>query len=82
MPTSKNHGNQINVLTHNEAAWDQQALLPYDWSKPVSSELIAEAKNGQWAVHISGFYEDEHPTPRFLIEKYLPTMIATRAVKQ
>lgn len=30
---------------------------------------------------ITGFYEDEHPTPRFLIENYLPTMLATRALK-
>ena len=30
---------------------------------------------------ISGFYEDEHPSPRFLIENYMPTMIATKAVK-
>ncbi|NQY43684.1 MAG: class I SAM-dependent methyltransferase [Legionellales bacterium] len=30
---------------------------------------------------LSGFYEDEHPTPRFLIENFTPTMIATKAVK-
>jgi len=30
---------------------------------------------------LGGLYEDEHPTPRFLIEKYMPTMIATKAIK-
>ena len=30
---------------------------------------------------ISGFYEDDHPLPRFLIEQYLQTMIATKATK-
>lgn len=30
---------------------------------------------------LAGFYEDNHPSPRFLIEGYMPTMIATRAIK-
>jgi ubiquinone/menaquinone biosynthesis C-methylase UbiE len=30
---------------------------------------------------ISGFYEDEHPAARFLIEQYMPTMIVTKAIK-
>ena len=30
---------------------------------------------------ITGFYEDDHPSPRFLIEKYIKTMMATKAVK-
>lgn len=30
---------------------------------------------------LSGFYEDEHPSPRFLIEEYMQTMIATKAIK-
>ena len=39
--------------------------------------------NGQLAAGflLSGFYEDEHPTPRFLIEQYMATMIATKAFK-
>lgn len=35
----------------------------------------------QAGFSIVGFYEDEHPTPRFLIEQYMPTMIATKAIK-
>lgn len=30
---------------------------------------------------LSGFYEDEHPSPRFLIENYMKPLIATRAIK-
>lgn len=30
---------------------------------------------------ISGFIEDDQPHPRFLVDRYLPTFIATRAVK-
>ena len=53
MSDSKKSHTQINTLTHNEAAWDHQALLQHDWSKPVSSELIEAAKKGQWDVHIT-----------------------------
>lgn len=66
MPTSENNGNQIDVLTHNEAAWDQQALLQHDWSKPVSAQLIAAAKEGQWDIHIT-----KKPIP----ENWLPKNI-------
>lgn len=30
---------------------------------------------------ITGFYEDEQPRPRFLIDRYMPTFLATRALK-
>ncbi len=31
---------------------------------------------------IEQFYEDEQPTPRFLIDRYMPTFLATKAHKQ
>jgi len=31
--------------------------------------------------NVIGFYEDEHPSPRFLIEKFMSTMIATKSIK-
>ena len=49
MSNSKIIYSQINTLTHNEAAWDHQALLQHDWSKPVSSELIEEARRDPFA---------------------------------
>ncbi|MFT3765374.1 MAG: hypothetical protein QM820_07660 [Minicystis sp.] len=30
---------------------------------------------------IAGFYEDDQPNPRFLIDRYMPTFIATRALE-
>ncbi len=44
---------------------------------------LADQIDGQCqaGLAITGFYEDEHPNPRFLIEKYIPTMIATRSLK-
>jgi hypothetical protein len=29
----------------------------------------------------AAFFEDEHPKPRFLIERYMKTMIATKSIK-
>ncbi|KAB0481944.1 class I SAM-dependent methyltransferase [Vibrio sp. IB15] len=43
------------------------------------TEQIGEQINSGFVI--AGFYEDEHPTPRFIIENYLPTMIATKAIK-
>jgi hypothetical protein len=31
---------------------------------------------------LAGFYEDYQPAPRFLLDKYMPTFLATRAVKR
>jgi ubiquinone/menaquinone biosynthesis C-methylase UbiE len=71
MSNSKKNLNQINFLTHNETAWDQQALLHHDWSKPVSSALIEAAKKGQWEIHI---------TKRPLPEKWLPKNIQNKDI--
>lgn len=30
---------------------------------------------------LTGFHEDQQPRPRFLIDRYVPTFLATRAVK-
>jgi hypothetical protein len=49
----------------------------------VFGHSLEEQINGQINAEflIAGFYEDEHPSPRFLIEKFMPTMIATKAIK-
>lgn len=39
-------------LSHNKEFWDKQAETNQEWSKPVSSELIEEAKKGEWEVYI------------------------------
>ena len=44
---------KFDFIVHNQAAWDKQALEQKPWSQPVSSELIAAAKQGEWEVHIT-----------------------------
>ena len=44
---------KIDFLHHNETAWDKQALEQNEWSKAVSSELINNAKEGKWDVHLT-----------------------------
>lgn len=43
----------MDVLSHNRAAWDRQASEEREWSRPVSSELIAAARKGEWQVHLT-----------------------------
>ncbi|MFH0134174.1 class I SAM-dependent methyltransferase [Variovorax sp. VaC1] len=43
----------IDFLSHNRAAWDRQATEEREWSRPVSSELIAAARHGDWRVHLT-----------------------------
>jgi SAM-dependent methyltransferase len=49
----------------------------------VFGHSLTDQINGQLEAgfKLTGFYEDEHPSPRFLIEQYIPTMIATKAEK-
>ena len=53
-----------------------------DTTGPQTPTLSSQI-NGQMEAGflLSGFYEDDHPSPRFLIEKYIKTMIATRAIR-
>ena len=44
---------EIDFLHHNESAWNKQALAQNEWSKAVSSELINDAKEGKWDVHLT-----------------------------
>lgn len=43
----------IDFLSHNRAAWDRQAAEAREWSRPVSAELIAAARRGDWRVHLT-----------------------------
>jgi len=40
-------------LSHNQAAGDRQAAQQCEWSRPVSSEQVSAARNGQWQVHLT-----------------------------
>ncbi len=43
----------IDFLTLNRQAWDAQAQAQQPWSRPVSADVIAAAKAGQWQVHLT-----------------------------
>lgn len=43
----------FDFLSHNRAAWDQQAREQQAWSRPVSHELIRAARHGDWELHIT-----------------------------
>ncbi|PHM38853.1 class I SAM-dependent methyltransferase [Xenorhabdus innexi] len=40
-------------LTANQIAWDKQAEEQHPWSVPVSSDMISQAKKGEWQVHLT-----------------------------
>ncbi|RTQ35202.1 class I SAM-dependent methyltransferase [Variovorax gossypii] len=50
---SESSSNPVDFLSHNRAAWDRQAAEEREWSRPVSSELIAAARQGDWRVHLT-----------------------------
>lgn len=39
-------------LEHNQKAWDKQALANQQWSMPVSAEVVAKAKQGEWELYV------------------------------
>ena len=53
-------------------------MLPYTRFDINSSQIDGQLKAG---LLLDGFYEDEHPSPRFLIERFVKTMVATKAIK-
>ena len=41
------------ICQHNSSFWDQEALDQKPWSQPVSQDIIAAAKQGEWAIQIT-----------------------------
>lgn len=48
-PTSSS----IDIFSHNQAAWDRLAAHDCEWSRPVSPEAVAAARNGHWSVRLA-----------------------------
>lgn len=48
------------VAAHNRRAWDLEAQKGNPWTKPVSPEVIAAARRGEWEVLLT----EMRPTPR------------------
>lgn len=40
-------------ISHNQSAWDEQARAQKEWSTPVSTEQVEQAKLGNWDVHLT-----------------------------
>jgi SAM-dependent methyltransferase len=40
----------LNVADYNRKAWDEQVKRGNRWTKPVSSEIIARARQGEWEI--------------------------------
>lgn len=57
----------IDVLSHNREAWDREVERGNQWTKPVASEVIAEAKRGVWNVVLT----PKKPVPA----KWFPTSL-------
>lgn len=74
LPYADIHALEIDQL---EAKMKQHEPLIYGHT--LSSQISGQIEAG---FVLAGFYEDEHPTPRFLIEKYMKALIATRAIKR
>ena len=59
------------IINHNSLVWDKFALAEADWSKPVSQEVIEQAKLGNWSVHI---------TKQPLTDSWLPKCIEGKKI--
>jgi SAM-dependent methyltransferase len=56
-------------------AADEALIFGHSLTDPIAGQIDA-------GFHVAGFQEDQAPTARFLIDRYLPTFIATLAIKQ
>jgi SAM-dependent methyltransferase len=50
----------MNVREHNRAAWNREVEHGNEWTRPVSAEMIAEARQGHWSVDLTEIL----PVPR------------------
>ena len=45
---------EIDPVAHNRLAWDAQVEQDNEWTRPVSAEVIAKARAGDWSVVLIG----------------------------
>jgi SAM-dependent methyltransferase len=43
----------MDVISHNRAAWDREVEQGGEWTIPVSSEAVAEARRGHWHIYLT-----------------------------
>jgi SAM-dependent methyltransferase len=46
---------EIDPIAHNRAAWDRRVDEDDEWTRPVSSDVIARARQGDWSVVLIGY---------------------------
>jgi SAM-dependent methyltransferase len=47
--------NDIDPVAHNRAAWDRLVEQGDEWTQPVSSDVIARARTGDWSIVLIGY---------------------------
>ena len=47
--------NSIDPVAHNRAAWDKQVADDNEWTRPVTSDIIARARDGDWSIVLIGY---------------------------
>ncbi|MFH1572033.1 MAG: class I SAM-dependent methyltransferase, partial [Gemmatimonadota bacterium] len=50
----------MDVRDFNREAWDRQVELGNEWTVPVSSEVVAAARGGEWSIYLT----PSRPVPR------------------
>lgn len=43
----------MDIRTHNRAVWDRYGEQACPWAQPVTSEMIAAARQGQWHIYLT-----------------------------
>jgi SAM-dependent methyltransferase len=59
-------------VAHNRAAWDREVDTGNEWTRPVSPDVVARARAGDWSVVLIGY----EPTPR----EWFPADLAGAAI--
>jgi len=62
----------IDPVAHNRAAWDREVASDNEWTRPVTPDVIARARAGDWSVVLIG----HEPVPR----DWFPADLAGAAV--
>src|SRR5262245_25289206 len=45
----------IDPVAHNRLAWDRQVEKGNEWSRPVTPDVVAKARVGNWSVVLIGY---------------------------
>ncbi len=69
----------MNLTDWNRAAWDKCVAEKNEWTVPVSPEIIARARSGDWSVILTPSREVVRDWfPESMNGNYLPTLYTQR----